>query len=168
MSLSYTICYSCNKVMSNCSILYLSDTGKSTNEKSVNIIRLNQQEVFQTQLNSSNQISGQTALATSSSKSIFSLLANVQKERDGVDGPNEQGDCLKGETKNSSFPFTPKKFVPAEKSTDWNHGLRSEEPSQSEKIKPKWSPNPSGQEQEPRYKKIQPLFQKPKSPHKIS
>ena len=149
-------------------IYYLSDTGNSTNVKSVNIIRLNQQEVFQTPLNSSNQMSGQTELATSSSKSIFSLVPNVHKERDGIDGPTEQGDCLKGETKSSSFPFIPKKFVPAEKSTDWNLGLKSEEYCQSEKIKPKWSPNPSGQEQEPRYKKIQPLFQKPKSPHRIS
>ena len=149
-------------------MFFLSDTGDSTNEKSVNIIRLNQQEVFQTPLNSSNQISGQTALATSSSNSIFTLVPNVHKEKDRVDGPTEQGDCLKEEKKNSSFPFIPKKFVPAEKSTDWNLGLKSEEHSQSEKIKPKWSPNPSGQEQEPRYKKIQPLFQKPKSPHKIS
>ena len=131
----------------------------------MNIIRLNQQEVLQTPFNSSNQISGQTALATSSSKSIFSLVPNVHKEGVGVDGPTEQGDCMKGETKSSSFPFIPKKFVPAEKSTDWNLGLKSD---QSEKIKPKWSPNPSGQEQEPCYKKIQPLFQKPKSPHKIS
>ena len=140
----------------------------------MNIIRLNQQELIQTPFGTSNQISSQTTITSSSSKSIFSLNPNhINDENDMIKNDEENGaieiqNNLENKIHNVPFSFVPKKFVPAEKSSDWDMRSKSEELSQDEKIKPKWSPNPSGQEQEPRYKKIQPVFQKPKSPHKIT
>ena len=140
----------------------------------MNIIRLNQQEVFKTPFGTSNQISSQTTITSSSSKSIFSLNPNIQNDENNMIknvGENTLIECqksLENKTNDVPFSFVPKKFVPAEKSSDWDMGSKSEEFSQDEKIKPKWSPNPSSQELEPRYKKIQPVFEKPKSPHKIS
>ena len=157
----------------------------------MNIIWLNQQELFQAPFATPNQMSGRTTITSSSSKSIFSLSPNVSKENNetvehnittvnqgstdnseshDVNGQlGEQNDLKKG-TKNTSMLFSPKKFVPSEKCPDLNltSTIKSEELAESEKIKPKWSPNPSSNEQEPRYKKIQPIFQKPKSPHKIT
>ena len=157
----------------------------------MNIIRLNQQELFQNPFETPNQMSGQTTLASSSSKSIFSLSPNVSKEnnepteqnmmamkqnpndtseRHGINGQIGDQNELEMETKKPSMLFTPKKFVPSDKNYDlsFTSALKSEELAENEKIKPKWSPNPSSNEQEPRYKKIQPIFQKPKSPHKIT
>ena len=89
-------------------------------------------------------------------------------QNDGENTSIEHQNSQENKTNNVPFSFVPKKFVPAEKSSDWDIGSKLEEFSQDEKIKPKWSPNPSSQEQEPRYKKIQPVFEKPKSPHKIT
>ena len=89
-------------------------------------------------------------------------------QNDGENTSIEHQNSQENKTSNVPFSFVPKKFVPAEKSSDWDIGSKLEEFSQDEKIKPKWSPNPSSQEQEPRYKKIQPVFEKPKSPHKIT
>ena len=73
--------------------------------------------------------------------------------------------------RNNNIVFCPKKFVPAQKKDDIIEAkivLESKNVSNNDKIKPKWSPGVTSQEDEPKYKKIQPIFQKPKSPHKIT
>ena len=67
--------------------------------------------------------------------------------------------------------FCPKKFVPAQKKDDIIESkvvLEGTNISNNDKIKPKWSPGVTSMENDPKYKKIQPIFQKPKSPHKIT
>ena len=83
-----------------------------------------------------------------------------------------QGNLLQQQVpRNNPVVFCPKKFVPAQKKDDIMESkivLESSNISSNDKIKPKWSPGVTGMENEPKYKKIQPIFQKPKSPHKIT
>ena len=164
-------------------LFYPFDVGK---EKTVNILRLNQQEIIQSSISTTETNYEQTSNGNAS-KPIFSLSPNVS--RDDIDGPTtnqhissvsvEQrmsshlGNDLTPQSvsRNNNIIFCPKKFVPAQKKHDIAEEkmvLESKNVSNNDKIKPKWSPGVTSQEDEPKYKKIQPIFQKPKSPHKIT
>ena len=152
----------------------------------VNVIRLNQQEIAYPDSRISNSIQNQTNMA-STARSIFSLGQNILSDRLNILQPksdttngtqrkisdiqhtNKEQTCLEP-VKITPILFSPRKFVPAEKTTGHHLEVRDEidQTSTTEKIKPKWSPCSNSNDNEPRYKKIQPIFQKPKSPHKIT
>ena len=129
----------------------------------VNIIRLNQQDVSQIQPLRPDPVDGQTSenMNTSDSKSIFSLSQTTL---------NDQHDSTQQPKKTTLVSFTPKKFVPATKlsNLEVESICQTNQLPTNDKIKAKWSPGPTVNDQQPKYKKIQPIFQKPKSPHKIT
>ena len=155
-------------------------------EKTVNILRLNQHEIIQSKISTTETNYEQTSNGNAS-KPIFSLSPNVS--RDDMDGPTRNQNISavtedqsrsshientfppQSVSRNNNIVFCPKKFVPAKKKDDIIEAktvLESKNVSNNDKIKPKWSPGVTSHEDEPKYKKIQPIFQKPKSPHKIT
>ena len=160
----------------------------------VNIIRLNQQDVSQIQPLRPDPVDGQTTknMNTYNSKSIFCLSqTTLSDQHDSTQQPtmaimNESSFQLSENTnsheeteikpnfdnpkKTNSVSFTPKKFVPAVKfsNLEVESICQTNQLPTNDKIKAKWSPGPTVNDQQPKYKKIQPIFQKPKSPHKIT
>jgi len=171
----------------------VSSTG-SANDLPVNIIRLNQQDVSQIQPLHPDPVNGQISknTNTSTTKSIFSLSQTTLSEQQDTpqqlnmntinhtstqlstnkinNGETEGKFNVDPATKTTSISFTPKKFVPAEKSSNLKLEpmFQTNQLPTNDKIKAKWSPGPTMHEEQPTYKKIQPIFQKPKSPHKIT
>ena len=141
---------------------------------------MNQQELSQAPSNSGY---GETSFS-SSNKSVFNLSQNtIKDEKDTISQscfPSVNGGNIRSATngngsqqtglKNTPIVFSPKKFVPSEARTNWKSEVVSEQDqtSTNDKIKPKWSPGPTNSKQEPKYKKIKPIFEKPKSPHRIT
>ena len=89
---------------------------------------------------------------------------------ENVNTEREENIILEPVTKTNSISFTPKKFVPLEKSNRMEERsmYQASQLPTDDKIKAKWSPGPATNEEQPKYKKIQPIFQKTKSPHKIT
>ena len=173
-------------VISNGMYLVLLDPFDADKEKTVNILRLNQQEIIQTKF-STPEINDAHTSVDNTSKPIFSLSPNTSRDDLGVSAPNSNNSGSTGVqgfgipyegnmlhqpvSRNNNVVFCPKKFVPAQKKDDIiesNIDLDTNLTSNNDKIKPKWSPGVTSQEIQPKYKKIQPIFQKPKSPHKIT
>ena len=173
-------------VISNFFYFFLLDQFDAGKEKTVNILRLNQQEIIQSKF-STTETNYEQPSNGNASKPIFSLSPNVS--RDDMDGPTRNQNISavtedqsrsshientfppQSVSRNNNIVFCPKKFVPAKKKDDIIEAktvLESKNVSNNDKIKPKWSPGVTSHQDEPKYKKIQPIFQKPKSPHKIT
>ena len=148
--------------------------------KLMNRIRLNQHDITSRHLDeSSTNIQCQTWTTATSAKSIFSLGdINVQENpasqmaATALPVSEEEPEPFVA-TKKEPVVFNPKKFVPSQQTTS-NFNMESilddkQTDNKNGRIKPKWSPSVTTNiEDEPKYRKIQPILQNPKSPHKIT
>ena len=66
--------------------------------------------------------------------------------------------------------FKPTKFIPSDRKYEKDIQVTEDkyQIATAEKIKPKWSPCPMKSADEPKYRSIQPILPKPKSPHAIT
>ena len=157
----------------------------------VNVIRLNQQEIARSDSMTSHSIQNQPNVVSPGSTSIFSLgpnilndkLTHTQPNLDSTNPPqlkmsdslainkrSKESSCIQPAAKIIPITFSPRKFVPSRQTNEQSEGSNNEKDQvpMGDKIKPKWAPCAASNEEEPKYKKIQPIFTKPKSPHKIT